>query len=96
MSIADGAFPLQALATTTGTRCAANLRHRRRPGPARPGIGGFLVRAPFLVTTVEPGDTLLAAGLAAGLPMPYSCTVGNCGECLVRLRSAVVLDLDDG
>ena len=28
---------------------------------------------------VEPGQTLLDAGLAAGLPMPYSCTVGNCG-----------------
>lgn len=40
--------------------------------------------------TVEPGDTLLDAGLAAGLPMPYSCTVGNCGECLVRLRSGEV------
>ncbi|MET9265870.1 2Fe-2S iron-sulfur cluster-binding protein [Amycolatopsis sp. NPDC004079] len=40
--------------------------------------------------TVEPGDTLLDAGLAAGLPMPYSCTVGNCGECLVRLRSGDV------
>ncbi|WP_406630623.1 2Fe-2S iron-sulfur cluster-binding protein [Amycolatopsis sp. WGS_07] len=39
---------------------------------------------------VEPGDTLLDAGLAAGLPMPYSCTVGNCGECLVRLRSGEV------
>ncbi|MGW4396282.1 2Fe-2S iron-sulfur cluster-binding protein [Amycolatopsis nivea] len=41
-------------------------------------------------TTVEPGDTLLDAGLAAGLPMPYSCTVGDCGECLVRLRSGEV------
>ncbi|MFE3171155.1 2Fe-2S iron-sulfur cluster-binding protein [Amycolatopsis sp. NPDC059090] len=40
--------------------------------------------------TVEPGATLLDAGLAAGLPMPYSCTVGNCGECLVRLRSGEV------
>lgn len=34
---------------------------------------------------VEPGQTLLDAGLAAGLPMPYSCTVGNCGDCVVRL-----------
>ena len=40
--------------------------------------------------TVEPGQTLLDAGLAAGLPMPHSCTVGNCGECLVRLRSGEV------
>jgi ferredoxin-NADP reductase len=35
---------------------------------------------------VEPGQTLLDAGLAAGLPMPYSCTVGNCGDCTVSLR----------
>ncbi|SDI45158.1 ring-1,2-phenylacetyl-CoA epoxidase subunit PaaE/hypothetical protein [Sinosporangium album] len=34
---------------------------------------------------VESGGTLLDAGLAAGLPMPYSCTVGNCGECMVKL-----------
>ncbi|SFQ07157.1 hypothetical protein SAMN05421854_108363 [Amycolatopsis rubida] len=34
---------------------------------------------------VEPGQTLLDAGLAAGLPMPYSCTVGNCGDCMVKL-----------
>ncbi|MDX3387161.1 2Fe-2S iron-sulfur cluster-binding protein [Streptomyces niveiscabiei] len=39
---------------------------------------------------VEPGQTLLDAGLAAGLPMPYSCTVGNCGDCMVRLRSGDV------
>ncbi|MBY8889046.1 2Fe-2S iron-sulfur cluster binding domain-containing protein [Streptomyces sp. PTM05] len=39
---------------------------------------------------VEPGQTLLDAGLATGLPMPYSCTVGSCGECMVRLRSGEV------
>ncbi|MFE3598131.1 2Fe-2S iron-sulfur cluster-binding protein [Streptomyces sp. NPDC059142] len=39
---------------------------------------------------VEPGQSLLDAGLAAGLPMPYSCTVGNCGDCMVRLRGGEV------
>ncbi|WP_394437698.1 2Fe-2S iron-sulfur cluster-binding protein [Streptomyces sp. SGAir0957] len=39
---------------------------------------------------VEPGQTLLEAGLAAGLPLPYSCTVGNCGDCMVRLRGGQV------
>ncbi|WP_439658746.1 2Fe-2S iron-sulfur cluster-binding protein [Lentzea sp. HUAS TT2] len=39
---------------------------------------------------VEPGQTLLDAGLAAGLPMPYSCTVGSCGECVVKLRGGKV------
>ncbi|WP_428936377.1 2Fe-2S iron-sulfur cluster-binding protein [Streptomyces sp. ACT015] len=45
---------------------------------------------PLGTVTVEPGRTLLDAGLAAGLPMPYSCTVGNCGDCLVRLRGGEV------
>ncbi|MYS52439.1 2Fe-2S iron-sulfur cluster binding domain-containing protein [Streptomyces sp. SID6013] len=39
---------------------------------------------------VEPGQTLLDAGLAAGLPMPYSCTVGSCGACMVRVSSGEV------
>ncbi|MFD9075430.1 2Fe-2S iron-sulfur cluster-binding protein [Streptomyces lasiicapitis] len=39
---------------------------------------------------VEPGQTLLDAGLAAGLRMPYSCTVGTCGECMVRVRRGEV------
>ncbi|MCI3276826.1 2Fe-2S iron-sulfur cluster-binding protein [Streptomyces cylindrosporus] len=42
------------------------------------------------VTVVEPGQSLLDAGLAAGLPMPYSCTVGTCGECMVRVSSGEV------
>lgn len=41
-------------------------------------------------TVVEPGQALLDAGLAAGLPMPYSCTVGNCGDCVVKLRGGQV------
>ncbi|WP_328630860.1 2Fe-2S iron-sulfur cluster-binding protein [Streptomyces sp. NBC_00356] len=45
---------------------------------------------PVGATIVEPGQTLLDAGLAAGLPMPYSCTVGNCGDCAVRLRGGDV------
>lgn len=32
-----------------------------------------------------PGRTLLEAGLAAGAPLPFSCTVGGCGSCRVRL-----------
>ncbi len=40
--------------------------------------------------TAAPGVTLLEAGLSAGLPMPYSCTVGGCGTCLLRLLSGEV------
>ncbi|MET9629722.1 2Fe-2S iron-sulfur cluster-binding protein [Lentzea sp. NPDC006480] len=39
---------------------------------------------------VEAGQTLLDAGLAAGLPLPYSCTVGSCGECVMKLRAGKV------
>jgi ferredoxin-NADP reductase/predicted pyridoxine 5'-phosphate oxidase superfamily flavin-nucleotide-binding protein len=45
---------------------------------------------PVGTVTVEPGQTLLDAGLAAGLPMPYSCTVGNCGDCMVLVRGGEV------
>ena len=45
---------------------------------------------PVATVVVEPGQTLLTAALAAGAPMPYSCTVGNCGECMVRLRTGTV------
>ncbi|MFI5953981.1 2Fe-2S iron-sulfur cluster-binding protein [Cryptosporangium sp. NPDC051539] len=45
---------------------------------------------PVGTVIVEPGQTLLDAGLAAGLDLPFSCTVGNCGDCLVRLRSGTV------
>ncbi|MBS2011263.1 MAG: ferredoxin--NADP reductase [Deltaproteobacteria bacterium] len=35
--------------------------------------------------TVLPGATLLEAGLAAGVPMPFSCAAGGCGACRVRV-----------
>jgi ferredoxin-NADP reductase len=40
--------------------------------------------------TVAAGQTLLDAGLEAALPLPYSCTVGSCGECRIRLRGGEV------
>ncbi|SFQ99873.1 hypothetical protein SAMN04488564_101948 [Lentzea waywayandensis] len=45
---------------------------------------------PVGAAVVEPGQTLLDAGLTAGLPMPYSCTVGSCGECVVKLLGGKV------
>lgn len=33
----------------------------------------------------QPDQSLLAAGLAAGLPMPHSCQVGGCGHCRVKV-----------
>jgi ring-1,2-phenylacetyl-CoA epoxidase subunit PaaE len=37
-----------------------------------------------------PGQTLLEAGLAAGADLPFSCTVGGCGACTVRLVEGAV------
>ncbi|MDB4936373.1 MAG: Phenylacetate-CoA oxygenase/reductase, PaaK subunit, partial [Labilithrix sp.] len=36
-------------------------------------------------TIALPGATVLEAGLAAGAPMPFSCGVGGCGACKVKL-----------
>ncbi|WP_260333872.1 2Fe-2S iron-sulfur cluster-binding protein [Streptomyces beigongshangae] len=83
----------------TGLGVPVELVHQERFAG---GAGtGTAVTAPWEMTVeegghavgtvvVEPGQTLLDAGLDAGLPMPYSCTVGNCGDCMVRLRSGEV------
>ena len=36
------------------------------------------------------GDTLLRAGLRAGLGMPYECNAGSCGTCKVELLSGSI------
>lgn len=74
------------------------MHHERYTGGTETGPGTTVPRRmtverdgePVGTAVVEPGQTLLDAGLAAGLPMPYSCTVGNCGDCMVRLRRGEV------
>jgi ring-1,2-phenylacetyl-CoA epoxidase subunit PaaE len=39
---------------------------------------------------VAPGQTVLEAAVDAGVDMPYSCSVGGCGTCLVRLADGQV------
>lgn len=42
---------------------------------------------------VHPGQTLLEAGLAAGIPMPFSCAMGGCAECKCKLvEGSVVME----
>jgi toluene monooxygenase electron transfer component len=41
----------------------------------------------------EPGQTLLAAALAAGIDLPYECASGSCGSCKVRLLAGEVASL---
>jgi ferredoxin-NADP reductase len=54
---------------------------------ARAGASSVTVRVGGVARTVPvaPGRTILEAGLAAGLPMPYSCGLGGCGACRVRV-----------
>ena len=48
-------------------------------------------------TVVKPSQTLLEAGLAVGEAMPFSCTMGGCGACRVRLvEGEVVHDEPNG
>jgi ring-1,2-phenylacetyl-CoA epoxidase subunit PaaE len=49
------------------------------------------------LVTVGPGKTILEAGLAAGLNMPYSCQSGLCTACRGRLSAGEVkMDEDAG
>lgn len=39
---------------------------------------------------VDDGETVLQAGLRAGLPLPHGCQSGGCASCRVQLRSGTV------
>jgi ferredoxin-NADP reductase len=41
--------------------------------------------------TARAGQTLLQAGLEAGIPLPSSCTMGGCGACKVKKASGSVV-----
>jgi ferredoxin-NADP reductase len=41
--------------------------------------------------TARAGQTLLQAGLEAGIDLPFSCTMGGCGACKVRTQSGAVV-----
>lgn len=43
--------------------------------------------------TCSGDDSLLRAGLRAGLGLPYECNAGSCGSCKFQLRSGTVEDL---
>ncbi|AGL18150.1 FAD-binding oxidoreductase [Actinoplanes sp. N902-109] len=82
---------------TRGTPAARIHRetYTRAPGPpAPPTIPRQLTVTSRGTATVEPGQTLLDAALAAGLPLPFSCTVGTCGDCIVRLCDGTVTPPD--
>jgi ring-1,2-phenylacetyl-CoA epoxidase subunit PaaE len=39
----------------------------------------------------QPGESILEAGLRAGVKLDYSCTVGGCGHCKVRVTAGTPL-----
>ncbi len=43
-----------------------------------------------LTIVAQPGETILEAGLRNGVKLDFSCTVGGCGACKVRMVSGAV------
>ena len=66
------------------------LFSRRAPGPAAVGVEPF-----GWEFEVEPGQTILQAALAQGLPWPSRCRVGSCATCRCRLLEGEVKALTD-
>ncbi|MBK8254089.1 MAG: iron-sulfur cluster-binding domain-containing protein [Polyangiaceae bacterium] len=50
----------------------------------------FLVRGRTIDAVTGAGQTVLEAGLAAGANMSFSCTMGGCGRCKVKLKKGQV------
>ncbi len=63
---------------------------RTRAVPTRPQPVTFRVRGKSEDTVAAAGQTLLEAGIAAGVKMPFSCAMGGCGACKVKLVSGDV------
>ena len=64
--------------------------HRKPTGPATVCVEPFGWRF-----EVEPGQTILQAALAQGLPWPSRCRVGSCTTCRCRLLDGEVRSLTD-
>lgn len=69
----------------------ASPEQRKAAAPSTPQPVTFTVRGQKKDTVAAAGQTLLEAGLEAGLAMPFSCTMGGCGACKARLRSGSVV-----
>ena len=79
---------------------AARVHEERFSSPAQRASAPSAPAAPQRITirirgvarevVAAPGQTLLEAGLAAGLPMPFSCGLGGCGACKLKLVSGPV------
>ncbi len=101
-----GPLPMMTAARATlHERGIADARIRQEDffafAPSEPSQARVGLRDPQPVTlvlgarevglVVQPGQTLLEAGLAAGLPMPYSCAMGGCAACRVQVERGEVV-----
>lgn len=68
-----------------------HLRAESTAGEIRaPQAATIRVAGSTVATTVQPGETLLDAGLAAGASMKFSCAMGGCGACKVKVHAGDV------
>ena len=82
-----------AVLETRGVAPSRVAEERFTSPEARAGVSGssetervVIARAGFEHgVQVEPGQTILEAALGAGVDMPFSCAMGGCGACRVRL-----------
>jgi ferredoxin len=58
--------------------------------PSQPQGAELLAEGRSYQVTVQPGQTLLEAGLEAQVPMAFSCTMGGCGTCRSKLLEGQV------
>lgn len=72
-------------------------QERFTPAPKAVEVSRYAVQAVRVLAQerqwegmAQPGETLLEAGLAVGAPMTFSCTLGGCGRCRVKLISGEV------
>lgn len=52
-----------------------------------------LEQDPVVRVSAEPGDTILASFLRAGVDFPHDCQAGNCGTCKCELVSGEITEL---
>lgn len=94
----NGARVREATSTKPATRIEVRLAPPPMQSPVRAPSDAEISVVKFADSDVEvsvaPGQTILEAGLGAGVDLLYSCTLGGCGACMVHLLEGEV-EYDD-
>jgi len=72
-------------------RFSSPAQRAAAPPPSSPQPITLRLRGETRTVTARPAQTILEAGLSAGAPMPFSCAMGGCGKCKVRLVEGEVV-----